>query len=189
MATSVNPYAAPQAEVDRAAEGDEVEPVRIFSASGRLGRVRYLGYVMAVYLVLMVVVGGLAGLTMGMRGGRGDPGALLYVPIVIGYIAMIVMHFLFAIQRLHDFEAPGWWSLLALVPVANLILALVLLFKPGTDGRNKYGGRTPPNGAGVIVLACLLPAVFVLGVVAAIALPAYQGYAKRAQQSQLQAPR
>ena len=86
---------------------------------------------------------------------------------------------------------PGDWilELLGLLPFVNLIFGLVLLFKPGTDGRNTYGGKTPPNGVGVIILASLMPAFMVLGIVAAIALPAYTGYVKRAQQAQFQAPR
>jgi uncharacterized membrane protein YhaH (DUF805 family) len=193
MASTANPYAAPRAEVDRADDEDEIEPVQVFSASGRLGRVRYLGYLMGVYLVLTVLVGifaGFAGFAMAARGAAGArPGAGLIAVIVVVYVALFVALFILAIRRLHDFEASGWWSLLGLLPFVNLIFGLVLLFKPGTDGRNTYGGKTPPNGVGVIILASLMPAFMVLGIVAAIALPAYTGYVKRAQQAQFQAPR
>jgi hypothetical protein len=58
---------------------------------------------------------------------------------------------------------------------------LVFVFKAGTPGRNVYGDPPPPNTAGVKVLALLLPVVFVLGIVAAIAIPAYQHYVERAR--------
>ena len=67
-----------------------------------------------------------------------------------------------------------------LVPLANLIF----LFIPGTDGPNRFGAPTPPNSVGVLIGAWLLPAFFVVGIVAALALPAYLEYRKRAGQVQ-----
>lgn len=72
------------------------------------------------------------------------------------------------IQRCHDFNASGWVSLLVLVPLANLIFMII----PGTRGPNRFGAPTPPNSAGVLVAAWLLPALFVAGIIAAVALPA-----------------
>jgi len=43
------------------------------------------------------------------------------------------------VKRLHDVDKPGWYYLLFLVPLANLILGLYLLFKKGTQGTNKFG--------------------------------------------------
>ena len=43
------------------------------------------------------------------------------------------------IKRLHDVDMPDWCYLLFLVPGANIILGLYLLFKKGTQGPNKYG--------------------------------------------------
>jgi hypothetical protein len=40
----VNPYAAPRAALDVAA--GETQPVRLFAASGRIGRVRYIACLM-----------------------------------------------------------------------------------------------------------------------------------------------
>ena len=59
--------------------------------------------------------------------------------------------------------------------------------RPGLDvqgrhtGRESLGPPPPPNGWGVRILALAVPAVMVIGIVAAIALPAYVDYAKRAQ--------
>ncbi|RPI61988.1 MAG: hypothetical protein EHM50_04750, partial [Lysobacterales bacterium] len=66
-----------------------------------------------------------------------------------------------------------------LIPLA----ALVFWFVPGTRGENDYGKQPPPNGVGVILLGCILPIAFV-GMMAAIAIPAYQDYTIRAQVSE-----
>src|SRR5574339_394126 len=106
----------------------------------------------------------------------GDPTAAILI-VALGYIAMIAIQFLPAIQRSHDMNVTGWLSLIVLVPFGTL----VFLFAPGTRGENNYGLRPPPNGVGVILLACLLPLFFVGGILAAIAIPAYQDYTIRAQ--------
>ncbi len=173
MATNVNPYAAPQAELNRALDDDEVEPVRIFSVSGRLGRVRYLAYLMGMYLLVVGVIGGIAGATLGVRGGAANgPGNLFIGLVAIAYLCLFVMLIMFAIQRLHDFDTSGWWSLLVLVPLVNFIFGLVLLFKPGTDGRNAWRANALQQWWGDH-LASVMPAMFVIGIVAAIALPAH----------------
>ena len=163
MATNVNPYQAPSAAVADA--GDQTQPVKVFSISGRIGRARYIAYGIGFYILFGGIVGGLA--TLGSVGG-----ALT----VVAWVALMVIAFMLTIQRCHDFNVSGWLSLLMLIPLANLIF----LFIPGTDGPNRFGGPTPPNTVGVLILAWLFPAVAAIGVVAAIALPAYQDYQKRA---------
>jgi uncharacterized membrane protein YhaH (DUF805 family) len=93
---------------------------------------------------------------------------------------MFVVMVMLTIQRAHDFNTTGWIALLAVVPLVNLIF----WFIPGTEGENRFGRQTPPNSIVAILLALILPLVFVLGIVAAIAIPAYQDYVKRAQASQ-----
>ena len=163
MATNVNPYQAPSAAVADA--GGEIQPVKVFSVSGRIGRARYMAYGTGFYILFGGLVGALA--LMGPVGG-----ALT----VVAWVALMVIAFMLTIQRCHDFNMSGWLSLLILIPLANLIFLVI----PGTDGPNRFGGPTPPNTAGVLILAWLLPAVAVIGIVAAIALPAYQDYQKRA---------
>jgi hypothetical protein len=98
--------------------------------------------------------------------------------MVVGWVAMVVISIMLTIQRSHDFNMSGWFALLWLVPLANF----AFWFVPGTDGENRYGAKTPPNGIAVLIGAWLLPILFVGGIVAAISLPAYQDYVKRAEQ-------
>jgi len=173
MATAtpgVNPYAKPNAAVAEAAE--DYQEVKVFATSGRIGRVRYIAYGMGIYF-LFAILGALLSLVLGNAG------------MVIAWIAIMVVGFMITIQRCHDFNTTGWLSLLVLVPLVNLIF----WFIPGTDGPNDYGAKTPPNGAGVIIAALIIPIVFAMGIIAAIALPAYQQYQKRAAQKvQMQQP-
>ena len=163
MATNVNPYQAPSAAVADA--GDQTQPVKVFSISGRIGRARYIAYGIGFYILFGGIVGGLA--TLGSVGG-----ALT----VVAWVALMVIAFMLTIQRCHDFNVSGWLALLMVIPLANLIFLII----PGTDGPNRFGGPTPPNTIGVLILAWLFPAVAAIGVIAAIALPAYQDYQKRA---------
>ena len=166
-----NRYAASRAAD---ADGDEgYGEIKIFSAKGRLGRVRYIGYSMGIGLLFAVVLGVVV--------AAAGPENTVAVGVV-GYIAIFFVSILLTIQRAHDFNSSGWMSLLMFIPLVNLIF----WFIPGTPGANRYGKRPPPNTAGAIVLACLIPAVFVLGIVAAITIPAYQDYAKRAEHAQSQ---
>ena len=72
----------------------------------------------------------------------------------------------------------GWFALLWLVPLANL----AFWFIPGTDGANRYGAKTPPNGLGVVIGVWIVPLLFVGGIIAAVSIPAYQDYVTRAEQ-------
>jgi uncharacterized membrane protein YhaH (DUF805 family) len=166
-APGVNPYAKPNAAVAEAAEA--FQEVRVFATSGRIGRVRYIAYGMGIYF-LFAILGALLSLAIGGAG------------MIVAWIAIVVVGFMLTIQRCHDFNTTGWLSLLVLVPLVNL----VFWFIPGTDGANDYGAKTPPNGVGVIIAALIVPIVAVLGIVAAVALPAYQDYAKKAKAVQQQ---
>ena len=55
------------------------------------------------------------------------------------YTLLILGQFPLDIRRCHDMGKSGWWTLLLFVPFVNLIWALVLLFKKGTEGENAYG--------------------------------------------------
>jgi uncharacterized membrane protein YhaH (DUF805 family) len=164
----VNPYRAPAAAVaDSAAEFQEA---RLLAVSGRIGRVRYIGYMIGVWLVGSMLAGVLAAL--------GTFGAVLGMLV---YIAMVVLMFTLAIQRAHDFNSSGWLSLVVLIPLVNFIF----WFIPGTDGENDYGPPTTPNSTLTVVLVLVAP-VLIIAILAAIAVPAYNDYVKRAKAMQLQ---
>jgi hypothetical protein len=100
--------------------------------------------------------------------------------MVAAVIGMLIVGVMLTIQRCHDFDVSGWLSLLLIVPVAPLLFWII----PGTKGANRFGAPTPPNSTGVVVLALILPILFFVGIIAAIALPAYQSYVERARMAQ-----
>ena len=188
MATgNVNPYATPHSEVQAAST--EYAEVKMFSFGGRLGRVRYMAYMMGLMLAVWLGGGLLVALTVPSLSKMGGPVAsIVSAVLIIGvYGFMLVGSFTLAVRRIHDFNTSGWLSLLFLIPFVNFIFGLALWFIPGTAGANRFGQQTPPNGTGVTIAAVLAPLALVtyIGVMAAIAIPAYQQYVERAKQTQM----
>jgi Protein of unknown function (DUF805) len=116
---------------------------------------------------------------LGALGNDSDFPTALILPLIAIYILMLVFSIAFGIRRLNDTNHSGWLILISLIPLANAILTLYLIFAPGTDGPNDYGLPPPRNTAGVVILSCFVPLIAVIGILAAIALPAYQDYAAR----------
>ncbi len=177
--TEVNPYTTP-ANTSEFID-DRYQP-RIFAFNGRIGRLRYLAYSMIYNLILYLVVGILSALMVAASGDSG--GALMVAVLGLFYIVMLVMYVVVARRRLNDLDKSGWLLLLFIVPIVNFLLGLYLLFARGTDGSNRFGPapvKTPP----ILWLSVLLP-IAVLGILAAIAIPAYQDYVERAEAAQMQ---
>ena len=168
--TTAGIYSAPAAHVADPTSGG-YSTINIWSPKGRLGRVRYIAYSVGFGMLLNIassVLAALGGESLGMM--------LFIVTLVAGF----TVHALLSIQRAHDFNATGWLAILAFIPLVNLMF----WFVPGTKSDNRFGKQPPPNRVGVILVAWIVPVLFIGGILAAIALPAYQDYVKRAQSSQ-----
>ena len=101
--------------------------------------------------------------------------------IGIFYLATIIVSVMFAKRRLNDLNRSGWWFLLFVIPFVNLLLAIYLIFFPGNDGANNFGPAPVANSLGVLILGWMMPVVMLVGIVAAVAIPAYQNYLSQAQ--------
>ena len=180
MSEAVNPYAAPKAAVADVYDNEAgVQPVKLFSARGRVGRLRYLAYSVVGYLVMLlaaIVLGAGAGV-MGKGGAAGWIGVAAAIPYFI-FMALLT------IQRSHDMDWSGWTAILAFIPLVGLIW----LINSGTAGGNRFGAPPPPNGLLVKIGGRIFPLLVLIGVLAAIALPAYQDYTKRAKAAQVVKP-
>ena len=164
-----NPFVVPRAALaDSQMPADGQFSLNLLSPDGRIGRVRYVGYSIGLSMPIMLVGGGLGALV--------SPAMF-----VLAYVAMLYVSIMLAIKRSHDFNTTGWASLLVFVPLINFIF----LFIPGTDGPNRFGNKTAPNGKTGTILIVALIGIAVVGILAAVAIPAYQQYAQRAQSAQL----
>lgn len=173
-----NPYDAPAADLSQRFAEEGYAPT-FLSLHGRIGRLRYIAYTLLPAFVLNFVSGIVLAVLMPMLGKNAGFALLCYLPVM-------VLLFIMAVRRLNDMNVSGWVSLVGLIPFVNIVFWLVLLCAPGSLGRNRYGPAPQKNTSGVIAVACVGPVllVFVIGVLAAIALPAYQDYVKRAKSAQ-----
>lgn len=168
VGAAATPYATPKAAV--AETLPEFGELKAFTTDGRIGRLRYLAWSM----VLMLACLPLFGIAGGFFAASEILGGLLMV--VVG-IAVAVVGIMFGVQRLHDIGWSGWLLLVTLVPIVGGVFSLLMFIIPGSTAANRFGPPPPPNSRAVKILALLWVAIIVIGIVAAIALPAYMGYA------------
>lgn len=177
MEATQNPYQTPSGQL--AMDDQQFGEIRFLSPSSRIGRLRYLAHGFLGMLVIYLALAAGAGLAMAIS-------PFFWVLFAAGYVAAIVFSFIIMIQRLHDLNQSGWLCLLMLVPLVNLIFALFLVFAPGTQGANSYGFQPPPNKVWHWILGLIGPilgTIAVIGIMAAVSIPAYQDYLERAGES------
>ncbi|WP_121216238.1 DUF805 domain-containing protein, partial [Pseudomonas aeruginosa] len=163
-----SPYTPPSAQVGEALP--EFGELNVFTTNGRIGRLRYLGWSMAMTLCFLVIMG--LGFLLGETVG--------VAVTALASIAFIVIAVMIGVQRLHDLGWSGWLWLLNFVPFVGSVFGILMLVLPGSTGANRYGPPPPANSTGVKVLASLIILLPIVGIIAAIALPSYQGYLERA---------
>ena len=98
---------------------------------GRARRQEYWFFVLCNVLIMIAL--GLIDALIGISGDarRSILASLYSLAVLLPTIAV-------GVRRLHDTGRSGWWMLLSLVPVANLVL-LVFLALDGERGPNAYG--------------------------------------------------
>jgi uncharacterized membrane protein YhaH (DUF805 family) len=133
---------------------------------------RYLAYGIGLNILLMAAMIPLGGMTATMGG---EAGMSMFGMVMVGlfYIATIAISIMFAKRRLNDLNRSGWWFLLFLVPIVNLLIAIYMVFFPGSDGDNKFGPAPTSNSVGVLILGWMMPVFFIVGIGAAILLPQF----------------
>jgi uncharacterized membrane protein YhaH (DUF805 family) len=116
-------------------------------ANGRFSRFSYIAWNCLMSIVVVAIV---AILTIISPALLQFPTQSLPLPslVVFGliYIALFYFTIIFTIRRLHDRNHSGWFVLLLLVPLLNVVLAVYLLFAPGTPAANNFGSQRPTAG-------------------------------------------
>lgn len=103
--------------------------LNLLTYDGRLNRLKYLFYVFfanAIALISAIIA-------------KNTDNTLMIMAIVIFNLLIGAKYICATIQRLHDIERPGQHYLLLFIPIYNIYLNIVLLFKKGTDGANTFG--------------------------------------------------
>lgn len=114
-----------------------------FSTTGRLNRAGFLGRTLAIYAALYVgafAVGLLVAFALAVLGATPseieEQTRLLGVLLGLTAIWPLVC---VSIKRLHDLGRPGSHDWLLFIPVYNIYLAAIMLFKKGQRGSNAFG--------------------------------------------------
>lgn len=133
--------------------------VRILSTDGRIGRFEYFFYSLVIPFLVFWIIAALAGIAshFGELGG-----AIAYVLLAAGFCAALIIYAQLTIQRCHDFNASGWYSLLLLLPLGCVLFWII----PGNSTVNRFGEpNRPPSsllrmGAGLLLLVLVAIATF-----------------------------
>lgn len=167
-----SPYVAPQANMESYHNAYTVyNDSKIFSMSGRIGRIQYIAYPLVFVFIIMaisMVFGFMAG-GVGVILSSSDAslsailGSYYLISLLLG-LANFVFLFIHTIRRLNDMNRSGWFSLVLLIPIINLIFILALWFIKGTDGENDYGLPPPPPS----MLLKIMVGVMIAGVIATL---------------------
>jgi uncharacterized membrane protein YhaH (DUF805 family) len=155
---NTDPYAPPAADLD-----SQSYPVAtsLWRARGRLGMLAFWAQIGLLTFFGGLVIGGVGVYAYAMTGSfdllqKGNltdavpadtvalasTASVLVLPIllVLAYISICMI-----IKRLHDLGLRGWWSLLLLVPLLNLLFLLYVFVWPG-KGDNSFGAPRPARG-------------------------------------------
>ncbi|GEM_PF-711842 len=184
--SNLQPYQTPQSSLEQFKSKTEEEygEFKLFSLEGRVGRIRYLAYSTGIAGLAIAIAGIVVLLTNFLVSNTEVNRAIMMFTVGIAVIVMLVNSFFLMIQRLHDFNLSGWFLLLSLVPIINSIFGLLVLAIPGTRGTNQFGPPGPPNKPTETILGLGLPVLAVVGIVAAVAVPAYQVFQQRVKVSE-----
>jgi uncharacterized membrane protein YhaH (DUF805 family) len=139
----------------------------VFALGGRIGRVRWIGYLSAGWTLALAFCTALVALVRGDETGQQWIGGLF-----LAAAAMVLA--LVSLRRLQDLGLRPRYLALAIIPVANFYFLYLMLFKRGDAASNNYGPAPSPNNRAAYLCAAIVPAV----VVAMMALRAYDTSAR-----------
>lgn len=181
----VNPYQAPQSRIAEP-ENSDFAGIKIFSLSKRIDRVRFFLYGYGLYLLLVLL--NLLFLWFGINflglEQINNPATLALGAGTV--LACAIIWACLIVQRLHDFNASGWWLVVLIaLPVLRVFLANALawvswlvfifilvffltLFMPGSEVANRFGKPPLPATRVEKILAYLLLFVLIVSILGVI---------------------
>ena len=100
--------------------------------NGRARRKEYWFFVLFYFIIYTILR--IVDIVIGVYNTESSIGILSGVYI----LALIIPFYAVMIRRLHDTGKSGWWSLLGIIPLINLIL-LIFFVQDSQTGENQYG--------------------------------------------------
>lgn len=167
-----NPYLAPGAALDGAAEGATYAP-RLLAWQGRIGRLRYLAYMLALVAIVMAAGFALvfvATIAVKLAGGDLRKEYVALLPVMLALV-FCVPYVVLMKRRMNDTGYTGWLLLLTLVPFVNVLLGIYLLCARGSSGSNKYGLPPAANTLPVKLAGWFMVAVIIVSLGASFVMP------------------
>ena len=120
---------------------------KFLSAKGRMNRSKYLIATLILQTIIFVSMF-LFGMALMYLGSFGKS-SILYFTLSIFCLLVIYAAFVISIKRFHDLNLSAWWILAFMIPLVNVVLVVILFFKKGTAGENKFG-PDPLQGRGTV---------------------------------------
>ncbi|MGL5631078.1 MAG: DUF805 domain-containing protein [Azovibrio sp.] len=174
----------PANEQDKSPEGiDTTFKLNLLSPTGRIGRMRYFSFSILLLVLFSLGIAGLKTMTL----FQATPW-LFFIPLT----ALFCLELILGIKRCHDFNAPGWWALLLMLPLlgniplpmlqnaglplffASCLFFITFFFIPGTKGPNNFGSATAPNDGptqALFMIALIFTALIIFGLAPAFIAP------------------
>ncbi|QGZ41036.1 uncharacterized membrane protein YhaH (DUF805 family) [Pseudoduganella flava] len=146
---------------------------RMFAWRGRIGRLRYLAYVLGLGLLTTVPPMFLVALL-----AKPESSAYIAVQVLVS-VASVVVSVLLGRRRLNDMGHAGWQAFGMIIPLVNVVVFLWIACARGDAGPNRHGPAPGPNTPGIVAAALLFVALLVIGVVAAFVSGPHPGYQNR----------
>jgi len=114
--------------------------------TGRARRQEYWMFVL-VNVLISIVLGFIDGIMAGVLNGvTGSSDIRLNVLGGLYSLFVLIPSIAVGVRRLHDTGKSGWWMLLGVIPLVNLVL-LVFFITDGVAGPNEYGPDPKGRGA------------------------------------------
>ena len=168
-----NPYSTPESNLQQDLNNGKNDTSSPFSPRGRFSRYSFLAWNFVLNIAVMIIVMAIiaiAGAATNLLTMTDPSQVMAFYTSGVGLVAIAIMlvafvfTIIFFIRRLHDINMSGWWSLLSIIPIVNIIFGIFALVKKGTEGGNNFGpARATPKWEKVVgIIALVLIVLYII---------------------------
>lgn len=136
-----------------------VTQAKYFSGQGRIGRLRYFGTLMLIYIGMPLIWGMLMYMMIPMQISEGAKEIIPSITILLMAVFMIYWNIVTAVKRFHDLDRPRRHAWLLLIPLYNIYLGLMLVFVKGSFGDNRFGPDPIESSSNINELCSSFPGI------------------------------